>query len=65
MHAKEMKNMLYLPTVVRSMLSRRSAIATITRTSFLDSLTSWKWAPILVRDMYSAAFPIVALISTL
>ena len=51
-----------LPTVVSSILSRRSAIATMTRTSFLDSLVSWKYAPILVRDIYSAAFPMIVFI---
>ena len=31
-------------------------MATMTRTSFRDSLAEWKYAPIVVRDMYSAAF---------
>ena len=51
-----------LPTVVSSILSSRRAIATMTRTSFLDSLVSWKYAPILVRDIYSAAFPMIVFI---
>ena len=37
------------------MLSRRRAMATMTRTSFLDSRAEWKWAPMEVRDKYSAA----------
>ena len=31
-------------------------MATMTRTSFRDSLAEWKYAPIVVRDIYSAAF---------
>ena len=42
-------------TVVSSMLSRSRAMATITRTSFLDSLAEWKYAPIDVLETYSAA----------
>ena len=48
---------IYSPTVVRSMLSRRSARATMSSTSFLELRASWKWAPRRVRDRYSPATP--------
>ena len=47
---KEEKNLKNSPTVVKSILSKSNATATMTKISFRDSLAEWKCAPILVLE---------------